>query len=378
MATDSLELENINEKKNGTSTKKHKRHKRAVQSTNSNGIMENGTDSITDSIPSQSSKRSEPHELKLETSINSNTSDQNIQESDEVFTPVRGTQSNENDRTNARKFQKVELTTLTDEEDDSHEREQTNNIQPIHHITTDQSTSSAMVQSYASGDSDAVEIHEFSYADIDAYLEIYFDTLNNRLRHFLGDTEQLNEFRKTMKTRLSSDRNSREYQNVLLGKINGEVVSAVTLTFPGETATISNDNILPQSNSCFTSIRRWMLRHANYSPTNIDECYIEMIGVKKAFQNHGIGAAMLECVEHFAQQAGAHLLTIHTNDDRLRNYFQRFGFILDHTDNSAIWKWAIERQNTHKMSKIITSGSENNDYTMGGYVNESIIGSETE
>ncbi len=301
--------------------------------------------------------------------------DQNPPESDEVFTPVRGIQSNGSDRTDLRKYQKVELTTLTDEEDDKHEQKPRENIQPLHHITTDQGTISPMVQSFISGDNDAVEIHEFSFADIDAYLEIYFDTLNNRLRHFIGDNEQLDEFRKAMKTRLSTDRNSREYQNVLLGKINGEVVSAVTLAFPGDTATVSNDNLLPQSNSCLTSIRRWMLRHANYSPTNIEECYIEMIGVKSAFQNHGIGAAMLECVEHFARQAGAKLLTIHVNGLRLRNYFERYGFHLDTTDNSAFWKWIVERQSSTKLSKPLPPEEENNDFTTGSYINESMAGS---
>jgi ribosomal protein S18 acetylase RimI-like enzyme len=380
MATDSLELETISEKKSDPPTKKQKRQKRAVQQTDSNGIVENGNGSLTESIPAPTSKRSSKKkhiEATLEAPTTPEPTDQNLLESENAFTPVRGIESTGSDRSDPQKFQKFELSTLTDEEDNQQERDQRLNHQPLQYITTDQSTTSPMVQSFTSGENDAVEIHEFSFGDIDAYLEIYFETLSNRLNHFIGNNEQLNEFRKAMKNRLNTDRNSREYQNVLIGKINGEVVSAVTLAFPSETPTVSNDNLLPQSNSCLTPIRRWILRHANYVPTNMEECYIEMIGVRSAFRNHGIGAAMLECVEHFARQAGATLLTIHTNDDRLRNYFQRFGFNLDHTDNSAIWKWMIERQNTHKMAKTISSDGENMDHH-GGYTNDSMIDSEIE
>jgi GNAT superfamily N-acetyltransferase len=238
-----------------------------------------------------------------------------------------------------------------------------------------------MVQSYTSGDNDVIEIHEFSLVDIDAYLDIYFETLNNRLRHFIGDDEQLQQFRLATKNRITSDTNSREYQNVLLGKMNGEVVAAVTLSFPGETTTISNTHILPQASSCLTSIRRWMIRNANYIPSNMEECYIEMIGVKNPYRNHGIGAAMLECVEHFARQAGAVLLTVHISGDQLRNYFQRFGFLIENTDNSAFWKWLVERQSTQKMAKPISPSDENTDYPMdntSSYINESMVGSQDE
>ena len=113
----------------------------------------------------------------------------------------------------------------------------------------------------------------------------------------------------------------------------------------------------------------------------MEECYIEMIGVKSAYRNHGIGAAMLECVEHFARQAGALLLTVHTNSDQLKNYFERFGFTIDHSDSSALWKWMVERESITKMSKTISPNDGNNDYPMdstGSYINESMIGSEAE
>jgi predicted GNAT family acetyltransferase len=163
--------------------------------------------------------------------------------------------------------------------------------------------------------------------------------------------------------------------------MNGEVLAAITMSFPGETPTISPISVAPEQSSCLTSIRRWMTQKANYIPTNMEECYIEMIGVKSAYRNHGIGAAMLECVEHFARQAGAVLLTIHISGDQLRNYFQRFGFLIDNTDNSAFWKWIVERQSTQKMTKPISPSDENTDYPMdntSSYINESMVGSQDE
>lgn len=368
MATDNLELNDIQETKNISPTKKRKRNKRTVQANNSNGTLENGNDSQFDSIPSRFSKSSNGtnrYDSPLDTSITSQTS--NFEQSNNSMN-----HSHLKDKTSVEspKFQRYELSTVTDDdEDDLRERAHSTD-----YITTDQRTTSAMGQSYTSGEHDAVEIHEFSLADLDAYLDLYFTTLDNRLRHFIGENDQLEQFRKSIKDRVTSDRNAREYQNVLLGKINGEVVAAVTLVFPGEPTTISNENILPQVNSCFTSIRRWLLRNANYKPTNMEECYIEMIGVKKPFQNHGIGAAMLECVEHFARQAGAKLLTVHVNGARLRTYFERYGFTLDPSDNSGFWKWIVERESSVKLSKALLS-DEDNDYPPGSYTNESIMGS---
>lgn len=155
--------------------------------------------------------------------------------------------------------------------------------------------------------------------------------------------------------------------------MNGEVVAAVTMSFPGDTPTIPHVSEDPGQNSCMKPMRGWMIRKANYVPTNMEECYIEMIGVKKSYQKRGVGAAMLECVEHYARQAGATLLTIHTVGVELRSYFERFGFNVDHTDNSAFWKWVVERQTVNKLSKAIPAeGEANGDYAVGSYLNESI------
>jgi hypothetical protein len=157
--------------------------------------------------------------------------------------------------------------------------------------------------------------------------------------------------------------------------MNGDILAAVKILFPGETSTISPTSNPPQQSSCLSSIRRWITQKANYIPTNIEECYIEMIGVKTAYRNHGIGSAMLECVEHVARQSGARLLTIHTHGQQLRNYFQRYGFNIDHNDSSSFWKWMLERQTINKLSKPLSSDEELNDYAMGSYINESMVGS---
>jgi len=178
--------------------------------------------------------------------------------------------------------------------------------------------------------------------------------------------------------KLDSNPNAPEYQNVLLGKMNGETLAAVTMAFPGETPTIPLTSNVPAQNSCLSSIHRWMARKSNYIPTNIDECYIEMIGVKSAYRNHGIGSAMLECVEYFARQQGANILTIHINGPRLQNYFEHYGFNVDHTDRSSFWKWLFERQNIIKFSKILSSDEGQIDYTRNSYINESMVDSITE
>ena len=159
---------------------------------------------------------------------------------------------------------------------------------------------------------------------------------------------------------------------MLLGKINGEVLAAVTMAFPGDAPTVMPLSNAPEHTSCATSMRRWFTSRANYTPSNTEECYIEMIGVKKGYRRNGIGAAMIECVEHFAREAGATSLTIHTTGDELRAYFGRFGFDIDRSDNSAVWKWLVERQTFNKLSKTLNLDEADNDLTAGSYVNESM------
>ena len=241
-------------------------------------------------------------------------------------------------------------------------------------IESDAMVSSIITDATVSVDHEVIEIHQFSLADIDAYLDIYFDVLSNRLRHLIGAGEELDKFRSAMKSRIISDPSAREHQNVLLGKMHDNVVAAVLLTFPIETSTISDEQLLRQPDSCFTSLHRWMAKKANYAPTHMEECYIEMIGVKKANQNRGVGAAMLECVEHFARQAGARLLTIHVNGDLHRGYFHRSGFEYDRSDNSSWWKSMVERQSVKKMVKTISPNETVVDNTEA-HVNHTMIDS---
>ncbi|CAF3725697.1 unnamed protein product [Rotaria socialis] len=272
------------------------------------------------------------------------------------------------DRT--RKFNEYEVANVADE-DDEDERDRHVVSQSLSQSMTDRDNT--MVSSFTTGgDNDVIEIHQFSSADIDAYLDIYFETLNTRLRRYIGENEELQQFRTAMKARINSTPNASEYQNVLLGKINGEVLAAVTMLFPKETPTIPQTSDSQPRSSCLTPVHRWMVRKANYVPSNIEECYIEMIGVKNAYRNHGIGSAMLECVEHLARQAGANILTVHITGQQTQSFFQRFGFTMDNTDSSPFWKWLVERQAITKLSKILPSDDENNDQITNSYLNESM------
>ncbi|CAF2338647.1 unnamed protein product [Rotaria sp. Silwood2] len=386
MSTHGLHFEQSDEKNStniNASRPRTKPTKQNLSFMNSDGVIENGHGLFSETISSRPSKRSGNQSINESNSEMSTYSQPTVRSSNLnnpalhlTLTPVESFQSNATNLDNVSNFQQIELSTVTDD-DENDGKKQKKVVPPKDYRIPDHDP---IITSYTSAsESDIIEIHEFSFADVDAYLDIYFEMLHNRLAHFIGDRDQLQQFRMKMKNRINSDTNSREYQNVLLGKMNGEVVAAVTLLFPSETTTVTNDHILPEENSCLTSIRRWMIRNANYIPTVANECYIEMIGVKSSYRNQGIGAALLECVEYFAQGAGALLLTVHTNEEQLTNYFQRFGFIIDHSDNSAYWKWAVERQKIAKMSKIITPHNENDDAYMdngSSYANESMGGSD--
>ncbi|CAF1006205.1 unnamed protein product [Rotaria sp. Silwood1] len=338
---------------NTTAVKSKKRKQRApLRPSDTNGNMKNGN--VSTSSPKHMSTAKNNQSTDLETSIHSE-------------------QSNKPNSTNVdinRNSDPYEVTSIPDE-NEPYEREKKPVSQTLSQSMTDRDNT--MVSSFTTGgDNDVIEIHQFSAGDVDAYLDIYFETLDNRLRHYIGDDEQLQRFREAMKNRITSKPNSREYQNVLLGKINGEVLAAVTMLFPKETPTIPETGDTVSQNTCFTSMHRWVARKANYVPTNIEECYIEMIGVKAAYRNNGIGSAMLECVEQYARQAGASLLTIHVNGQQLRDYFERFGFVIDTTDNSQFWKWIVERQSNYKLSKILPPEEEDFYHRTDSYVSESL------
>jgi len=183
MDIDGFPLAKISEKSiiddNPTSIKSTIRHKRApLRPADSNGGMENGDISTS---------KYSPPPANLEISLHS-------ERSNETTSP---------DINQTRKFNAYEVTSLPDDDSDD-------NIQSNKQIISErpsQITSeyeNTIVSSYTTGggDNDVIEIHQFSSADIDAYLDIYFETLDNRLRRYIGEDEQLQQFRVAMKNRI--------------------------------------------------------------------------------------------------------------------------------------------------------------------------------
>ena len=107
------------------------------------------------------------------------------------------------------KFKQVEMISIPDEDDNNDDDDDDNGGQESgvgmerpSQRTTDPDT---MISSFTTGgESDVVEIHQFSVADIDVYLDIYFETLANRLRRHIGSEDQVRQFRTDMKTRISN------------------------------------------------------------------------------------------------------------------------------------------------------------------------------
>ena len=106
------------------------------------------------------------------------------------------------------KFKQVEMVSIPDEDDDDDDdddddgQESGVGMQRPSQRTTDPDT---MISSFTTGgESDVVEIHQFSLLDIDVYLDIYFETLENRLRRHIGTEDQVRQFRADMKTRISN------------------------------------------------------------------------------------------------------------------------------------------------------------------------------
>jgi hypothetical protein len=97
-----------------------------------------------------------------------------------------------------KKYNQYEITSIPDEDDKI-------GSQRASQLITDHD--STMVSSYTTGggggDNDVIEIHQFSAADTDAYLDIYFETLDSRLRHYIGQDQELRQFRTEMKNRIS-------------------------------------------------------------------------------------------------------------------------------------------------------------------------------
>lgn len=177
MDTDGFPLAAISEKSiiddDDRPVKSMKRGKRALfRGADTNGGFENGDISTSKYIPT----------TNLDTSIHS---EQSLPKPDQT-----------------KKSNNYDVTSLPDDSDHLRMEDKTLSERPSQIISEQDNT---MVSSYTagSGENDVIEIHQFSTADIDAYLDIYFDTLNNRLRHYIGQDEQLQQFRVAMKNRIS-------------------------------------------------------------------------------------------------------------------------------------------------------------------------------
>ena len=177
MDTDGFPLAAISERSIINDNDRIKSLKRAVlRPIDSNGGIENGNIAIPKYIPT----------TNLDTSIYSERSNQ--------------TETPKIDQT--KKSNNYDITSLPDDHDHRPTVNKTLSERPSQIVSEHDNT---MVSSYTagSGENDVIEIHQFSTADIDAYLDIYFDTLDNRLRHYIGQDEQLRQFRVAMKNRLS-------------------------------------------------------------------------------------------------------------------------------------------------------------------------------
>jgi hypothetical protein len=170
MDTDGFPLATISEKSVIDDLNPSVRSKKASKSVtlrpvDSNGGIENGDISI--------SKYNPP--LDIERSIDS----------------VRSNDTNPPNIDQRKQFNHYEITSRPE---DSYELELENK-------------NSSPRQSQLTNDNDVIEIHQFSLADIDAYLDIYFETLNNRLRHYIGGDEEIQQFRQATKARISKKTN---------------------------------------------------------------------------------------------------------------------------------------------------------------------------
>jgi hypothetical protein len=183
MDTDGFPLATISERSitddNPTTIKPTQRNRRApLRPADSNDGIENGNIITSKFNPS----------TNLETSLHS-------EQSNETTSPKINHQRN---------FNHYKRTGLSNEHDDNQKDKRIVSERPSQSTTEPYNT---MVSSYTTGadDNDVIEIHQFSSADIDAYLDIYFETLDNRLRHYIGQDEQLQEFRVATKNRISKN-----------------------------------------------------------------------------------------------------------------------------------------------------------------------------
>ena len=112
----------------------------------------------------------------------------------------------------------IELNEVTDDDDGEPERER--RLDAPARVSTISPEPGTMISSYTTGgENDVIEIHQFSPADLDVYLDIYFETLNSRLRHYVGGNEQLTQFRTSMKNRIGKEATKSSFRMVFISVV---------------------------------------------------------------------------------------------------------------------------------------------------------------
>lgn len=180
MDTDGFPLSAISEKSDEINDETPKRRsnktkRQTTTSTNENGVnLENGDVSSSSSTGQKRNK----NRTTIDNSISSE--------------PIETTKKIDDE---------IELTEIADEDDGEPERER--RLADQLRMSDNQTEPMTMISSFTTGgENEVIEIHQFSVADLDVYLDIYFDTLNNRLRNYVGGNDQLNQFRTSMKNRI--------------------------------------------------------------------------------------------------------------------------------------------------------------------------------
>ena len=160
-------------------------------------------------VKAKRSKRARLRQMDLNGSTNrEEPSTRKYEKTTSLDSPIHSERSNnEIDSPKLESFNHHEVTTLHNEYDEIRLAGKSLSEQPSQ-LASESENNRISTYTAGSGENDVIEIHQFSAADIDAYLEIYFRTLDNRLRHYIGQDEQLRQFRETMKKRISKSLSS--------------------------------------------------------------------------------------------------------------------------------------------------------------------------
>lgn len=161
-----------------------------LRPTNSYAPTENGSILTVSSLHSNTSKNN--NTLILKTSVRSVPSNRS-------HSHGGGDETGE--------FHHYELTSVVGEEQNRQREKRL--IAPKFSISINEHDTIMESSVVTSGDNDVIEIHQFSSSDVDAYLDIYFETLSYRLKCYVGEDEVVQQFRVAMKNRISKKTSKR-------------------------------------------------------------------------------------------------------------------------------------------------------------------------